>query len=163
MPYLFFCQRKLKENSLSHTKIMQLLYKPCLALQASANQHGFFEFSGFTLTSTAWQADPVFWWWLEWDISSCLFLGKLKVGSWAFEKLYVCGERFFFFFSNSKSSGLFFSSFLIRNRRKISWPSELSLGLNKLHGKQKKKALMWNFLNWEWRTVNGMQAKEHDN
>lgn len=39
---IFFYQRKLKENSLSHTKITRLVYKPCLALQASANHHGFF-------------------------------------------------------------------------------------------------------------------------
>lgn len=37
----FSYQRKLKESRLSHSKTTQLLYRPCLALQANVNQDGF--------------------------------------------------------------------------------------------------------------------------
>lgn len=81
---------------------MRLLQKPRLALRAGVNQHGFFYFSGFA------QADPVFLWRLERDITSCLFPGKLRVGSSAFEKLALRGGMMLLQTPNLRGCSFFF-------------------------------------------------------
>lgn len=157
----FFIQGNEKKTVCHIPKITRLLQKPCLALRAGVNQHRFFYFSGFA------QADPVLLWRLERDITSCLFLGKLRVGSSAFEKLALCGgmmllqtlnlQGFYIFFPpsfNKKQEEDFLTLWTIPGFEYATWHV----------CKQEEKALTRNFLNCRgWRTANGMQAREHDN